>query len=89
MSWKTKLQLSDLCAPEHIEIICPQCRKVTKVYPGDPVIERYGHLFLDELERRARCKQTALRGKGGGCDSAMTLLLCSDAETHAFQAGIA
>lgn len=89
MSWKSTLQLSDLSAPERIEVICGGCGHVTKIYPGDPLIGRYGHLYLDELERRARCRRTALKGKTGGCSGPMRLLLCSDEETHAFQAGIA
>ena len=89
MSWKAKLQLSDLSAPERIEMICPDCRHVTKILPGDPLIDRYGHLYLDELESRAVCRRSAMKGRGGGCKSGMTLLLCSNAETHAFQAGIA
>ncbi|MGB6228741.1 MAG: hypothetical protein WBF53_01270 [Litorimonas sp.] len=89
MSWKMKLQLLDLCTPERIEIVCASCGHVTKILPGDPLIERYGQLYLDELERRARCKRRALRGRSGGCEGGMRLLLCSDAETHAFQAGIA
>lgn len=88
MSWKEKLQLSDLSAPERIEMICNACGHVTKIYPADPLTEKYGHLYLDELERRARCKKNAIRGKGGGCQSGMRLLLCSDGDTHAFQAGI-
>ena len=89
MSWKESLQLSDLAHPERIEMICGGCGHVTKILPGDPIIERYGHLYLDELERRARCRRRSIRGRAGGCDAAMELLLCSNAETHAFQAGIA
>ncbi|MEM7728398.1 MAG: hypothetical protein AAF311_03900 [Pseudomonadota bacterium] len=89
MSWKTRLQLSDLHPPERIEMVCPSCRHVTRIYPGDPLIDRYGHLYLDELEARARCRRTALKGRGGGCAGPMSLLLCSHEETHAFQAGIA
>lgn len=88
MSWKSKLQLLDLSEPEHIEMICESCGHVTKIHPGDPLIERYGHLYLDELERRARCRTRALRGRSGGCESPMKLLLCSESDTHAFQAGI-
>jgi hypothetical protein len=89
MSWKTKLQLSDLSPPERIEMICTGCGYVSKIHPGDPIIETYGHLYLDELEARARCKGHAIRGTRGGCNSPMRLLLCSNSETHAFQAGIA
>jgi len=89
VSWKSTLQMSDLSPPERIEMICGGCGHVTKVYPGDPLIDQYGHLYLDELERRARCRRTALKGKTGGCSGPMRLLLCSDEETHAFQAGIA
>ncbi|MGB3454733.1 MAG: hypothetical protein WBG08_05620 [Litorimonas sp.] len=89
MSWKTTLQLSDLGPPERIEMICNGCGHVTKIHPGDPLIERYGHLYLDELEARARCRRSALKGRSGGCRASMELLLCSSGETHAFQAGIA
>lgn len=89
MSWKTKLQLLDLSPPERIEMICGGCGHVTKIYPGDPMIARYGHLYLDELERRGRCRRTALKGKAGDCNRPMRLLLCSNEEAHAFQAGIA
>lgn len=88
MSWKTKLQLSDLSPPERIEMICSGCGHVTKIMPGDPLIDQYGHLFLDELEARARCRRRAIKGISGGCATPMRLLLCSDGETHAFQAGI-
>lgn len=89
MSWKTTLQLSDLSSPERIEMICNGCGHVTKILPGDPIIDRHGHLYLDELERRARCRRSALKGQSGGCDATMEVLLCSNTETHAFQAGIA
>jgi len=88
MSWKASLQLSDLSAPERIEMICSGCGHVTKIHPGDPLIDTHGHLYLDELERRARCRRSALKGRSGGCNAPMRLLLCSHAETHAFQAGI-
>lgn len=89
MSWKHRLQLSDLSAPERIEMICGGCGHVTKIHPGDPIIAQYGHLYLDELEHRGRCRRSALKGTKGGCNSPMRLLLCSDEDTHAFQAGIA
>ncbi|WP_298918157.1 hypothetical protein [uncultured Algimonas sp.] len=89
MSWKTALQLSDLSPPERIEMICSGCGHVTKIHPGDPMIGLYGHLYLDELESRARCRRAALKGTAGGCGTTMRLLLCSDGEAHAFQAGIA
>lgn len=88
MSWKTSLQLRDLSSPERIEMICNGCGHVTKIHPGDAIIELHGHLYLDELEARARCRRSALKGRSGGCAATMELLLCSDAETHAFQAGI-
>lgn len=88
VTWKQGLQLSDLGPPDRIEISCPACGHVTKIYPGDPLTQSHGHLFLDELERRARCKQRALRGTRGGCDRPMRLLLCSEGDSHAFQAGI-
>ena len=88
MNWKTSLQLRDLSPPERIEVICNGCGHVTKIHPGDPLIEQYGHLYLDELEARARCRRSALKGRSGGCGTSMRLLLCSNAETHAFQAGI-
>lgn len=88
MSWKKSLQLSDLSRPERIEMICKGCGYVSKIYPGDPLIEQYGHLYLDELEARARCRRVAIRGKKGGCGASMRLLLCSNQETHAFSAGI-
>ena len=89
MNWKRALQLSDLSAPEHLELICPACAHVAKVYPGDPLTQTYGHLYLDELERRARCRATALKGRKGGCNTAMRLILCSGENAHSFQAGIA
>jgi hypothetical protein len=88
MSWKSQIQLLDLCAPERIEVICDMCGHVAKIFPGDPLIDRFGHLYLDELERRARCKRAAVRGRQGGCEGKMKVLLCSDSETHSFQAGI-
>ena len=90
MSWKTTLQLSDLSVPELIEMSCPTCRHVTKIRPGDPLTQTHGHLYLDELEARARCKRSALKGRSGeAARGPMQLLMCSSAETHAFQAGIA
>lgn len=88
MSWKTSLQLSDLSAPERLELICSGCQHVAKIYPGDPIIARLGHLHLDELETRARCRTKAVRGRKG-CGSPMRLILCSGEETSSFQAGIA
>lgn len=82
MSWKRTLQLRDLGPPDHLELLCKACGHVRKVYPGHPAQDSHGHLYMDEVEARARCGRK-------GCKGDIALAMGSDGDTHSFQAGIA
>lgn len=83
MSWLDAIQLRDLDAGARIELTCRACGKVRFVTPAQLLaLGDFGHLWLSEVQARARCKQR-------GCKRAMRLALPHRGETKGFVGGIA
>lgn len=83
MSWLDTIQLRDLDTQARIELTCRRCGKVRFVTPHDLLnLGDYGHLWLSEVQARARCKQR-------GCKGIMRLALPHAGDTRGFVGGIA
>lgn len=83
MSWLDAIQLRDLDADVRIELTCRTCGKVRFVTPAQLLaLGDFGHLWLSEVQARARCKQRGHKG-------AMRLALPHRGETKGFVGGIA
>lgn len=96
MSWKNSVQLSDLDRGEYIELHCNACGFVRFI--RDPHMMTHpvsgkdiSHLYVDELEARARCvsaKGMALAARK--CGGTVHLILIDPAtKPAAFIAGMA
>lgn len=62
-SWKANFQVRDLSDTQRLEMVCRKCARLT--YITKNIIctaEGRDPLYLDEVERRAKCK---VRGCGG------------------------
>uniref|UniRef100_UPI00403DE4E6 hypothetical protein n=1 Tax=Pasteurella multocida TaxID=747 RepID=UPI00403DE4E6 len=62
-NWKTRYKASDLADHQRLEMTCKKCNRL--VYINKAMISSIrGHeqLYLDEVERRARCKAQNCRG---------------------------
>lgn len=83
MSWKTNIQLADVPPEQRIEIACKKCGQVHFRMAGEMVMtpER-GRLYLNEVEKRLRCRVKACRG-------AVRIALVRLDDTSAFVGGIA
>ena len=83
MSWKKQLQLLDFDTHDRLEARCGRCGYT---WYEEPVV--YAHkshirqLFVDEFEKRMRCKQWNCSGK-------IMLSLTHQDETEGFQGGLA
>ncbi|KUR75207.1 hypothetical protein [Novosphingobium sp. Fuku2-ISO-50] len=83
MSWLDAIQLRDLDADTRLELTCRACGKVRFVTPAQLLaLGDFGHLWLSEVQARARCKQR-------GCKGAMRLSMPHRGETKGFVGGIA
>lgn len=83
MNWKTSLQLSDLPQHQRIEIACRKCEQVHFRTVGEIVTTpQRGRLYLDEVERRLRCRAKSCRGR-------VRVALVRIDDTSAFVGGIA
>ena len=59
MNWKTRIRVSDLAPTQKLEIICRRCGRLAYITGVDVTDQS---LYLDELERRLRCKARGCRG---------------------------
>lgn len=82
MSWKTKIQLSDLGRYERIEITCKSCGYSWYEFNNSALLIRMRQLYLDEYEANLKCRQR-------GCVSKVRIALSNEAETEGFQGGLA
>ena len=83
MSWLDAFQLSDLEGDTRLELTCRRCGKVRFVTANALlVLGDFGHLWLSEVQARARCRQR-------GCKGAMRLALPHQGDTKGFVGGIA
>ncbi len=83
MNWKSQVQLRDLDHAARFELTCRRCGTVRFVTAGELLaLGDFGHLWLDEVERRARCRQR-------GCGGVMRLAMPHAGEAKGFVGGIA
>ena len=83
MSWLDTIQLRDLDADARIELTCRKCGKVRFITPAEILrLGDFGHLWLSEVQARARCKQR-------GCGGTMRLAMPNQTEARGFVGGIA
>jgi len=63
-NWKTNYRVSDLSDTQKLEMICKKCSKL--VYINKATIctaKGREQLYLDEIEKRARCKARGCKGQ--------------------------
>lgn len=83
MSWKSSIQVLDLAADDRLEMTCRKCGHF-RYLTGHGLQARKGEgrLYLDEVERRARCSQR-------GCGGQMRMATAPKGEASGFVGGIA
>lgn len=83
MTWKQNLQISDFESGERLEARCKHCEYT---WYEEPIL--YFHkshirmLFVDEFEKRLRCKQW-------NCKGSICISITTDGETEGFHGGLA
>jgi hypothetical protein len=83
VSWQDAIQLRDLEIDARLELTCRECGKVRFVTVGELLaLGDFGHLWLSEVQERARCRQR-------GCRSPMRLAMPNRGDTKGFVGGIA
>lgn len=83
MNWKSSLQVLDLELGDRLELTCRICGHV-RYLTGATLLARRGatQLYLDQVERRARCTQR-------GCGGTMRMAMPRRGDTSGFVGGIA
>ncbi|MFV0645560.1 MAG: hypothetical protein ACK5NN_13860 [Sphingomonadaceae bacterium] len=82
-NWKTRLRATDLADGSRLEAVCKRCGQVRYLTRDYLVEERHaGHLYIDEIERRTRCKVL-------GCNGTMRLAMLHNSQTSGFVGGMA
>ena len=82
-NWKTKYRVSDLSDTQKLEMICKKCSRL--VYINKATIctaKGREQLYLDEIEKRARCKAR-------GCKGQMRMAMVRMDEMSGFTGGLA
>ncbi len=82
-NWKTKYRVSDLSDTQKLEMICRKCSRL--VYINKATIctaKGREQLYLDEIEKRARCKAR-------GCKGQMRMAMVRQDEMSGFTGGLA
>ena len=82
-NWKTKYRVSDLPDTQKLEMICKKCSRL--VYINKATIctaKGREQLYLDEIEKRARCKAR-------GCKGQMRMAMVRLDEMSGFTGGLA
>ncbi len=82
-NWKTKYRVSDLSDTQKLEMICKKCSRL--VYINKATIctaKGREQLYLDEIEKRARCKAR-------GCKGQMRMAMVRLEEMSGFTGGLA
>ena len=82
-NWKTNYRVSDLSDTQKLEMICKKCSRL--VYINKATIctaKGREQLYLDEIERRARCKAR-------GCKGQMRMAMVRLDEMSGFTGGLA
>lgn len=82
-NWKTKLRAFDLPEDCKLEAVCRKCGQVRYLTRAFLVNEREaGQLYIDQIERRSRCKVL-------GCRGHMRLAMMHKSQTSGFVGGMA
>jgi len=83
MNWKTDLRAADVGDDVKLELTCKRCGAVRFLLP-EAILSRRGgeHLYLDQVEARARCKQR-------DCNGTMRLAMIRKGEARGFIGGLA
>lgn len=82
-SWKESIQVQDLGDEQRLELICTKCNRLTYTTREQIYAKAdYGQLYLDEIEKRARCK-------GRGCHGRFRMAMERLKELSGFVGGIA
>lgn len=82
-NWKTKLRAYDLSDDCKLEAMCRSCGQVRYLTRTYLVNDREaGHLYIDQIERRSRCKVL-------GCRGHMRLAMMHKSQTSGFVGGMA
>ncbi len=82
-NWKTNYRVSDLSDTQKLEMICKKCSRL--VYINKATIctaKGREQLYLDEIEKRARCKVR-------GCKGQMRMAMVRLDEMSGFTGGLA
>ncbi|KAB0538456.1 MULTISPECIES: hypothetical protein [Brucellaceae] len=82
-NWKTNYRVSDLSDTQKLEMICKKCSRL--VYINKATIctaKGREQLYLDEIEKRARCKAR-------GCKGQMRMAMVRQDEMSGFTGGLA
>ena len=82
-NWKTNYRVSDLSDTQKLEMICRKCSRL--VYINKATIctaKGREQLYLDEIEKRARCKAR-------GCKGQMRMAMVRQDEMSGFTGGLA
>ncbi|HWD13954.1 MAG TPA: hypothetical protein VG519_11450 [Pseudochrobactrum sp.] len=82
-NWKTNYRVSDLSDTQKLEMICKKCNRL--VYINKATIctaKGREQLYLDEIEKRARCKAR-------GCKGQMRMAMVRLDEMSGFTGGLA
>ncbi len=82
-NWKTNYRVSDLSDTQKLEMICKKCSRL--VYINKATIctaKGREQLYLDEIEKRARCKAR-------GCKGQMRMTMVRLDEMSGFTGGLA
>ena len=82
-NWKTNYRVSDLSDTQKLEMICKKCSRL--VYSNKATIctaKGREQLYLDEIEKRARCKAR-------GCKGQMRMAMVRLDEMSGFTGGLA
>lgn len=80
MNWKTEMKIGDLPPETDIEATCRKCGLMHYRRAGD--LTAYAALYLDEAERRIKCRTRTCRG-------AVRLALIHQTKMEGFVGGMA
>lgn len=82
MSWLSTLQVRDLGEADRLEVTCRSCGTMRWITRGELMDRNAGHLWLDEVQARTRCRKY-------GCGGSVRLALTHMRLTSGFTGGIA
>ena len=82
-NWKTNYRVSDLSDTQKLEMICKKCSRLAYINKATICTAKgREQLYLDEIEKRARCKAR-------GCKGQMRMAMVRLDEMSGFVGGLA